>query len=90
MDQRSALAFRYSDRTAERARRAPGSTFWATDANGNGGTNWKAKIPGDASIGELPEMRALLLAAKRSGTVLYSSGQPIFLVIEFGWEPEAA
>ena len=59
--------------------------IWAHNAYANGGPDWKAKIPGNASIGELPEMRALLLAAKRQGTVV-SSGQPLFWVTEFSWD----
>ena len=58
---------------------------WAHDPYANGGPDWKAKIPGNVSIGELPEMRALLLAAKRQGTVV-SRGQPLFWVTEFSWD----
>ena len=73
--------------------------IWAHNAYANGGPDWKAKIPGNVSIGELPEMRALLLAAKRQGTVV-SSGQPAVLGdrVQLGYEaarsegraPEAA
>ena len=59
--------------------------IWAHNPYVNGGPDWKTKIPGNASIGELPEMRALLLAAKRQGTVV-SSAQPLFWVTEFSWD----
>ena len=59
--------------------------IWAHNAYANGGPDWEAEIPGNASIGELPEMRALLRAAKRQGTVV-SSGQPLFWVTEFSWD----
>ena len=59
--------------------------IWAHNAYANGGPDWKAKVPGNVSIGELPEMRALLRAAKRQGTVV-SSGQPLFWVTEFSWD----
>jgi len=58
---------------------------WAHNPYANGGPDWKAKIPGNVSIGELPQMRALLLAAKRHGTVV-SRGQPLFWVTEFSWD----
>ena len=59
--------------------------IWAHNPYANGGPDWKAKVPGNVSIGELPEMHALLLAAKHQGTVV-SSGQPLFWVTEFSWD----
>ena len=59
--------------------------IWAHNPYTNGGPTWKAQLPGSVSIGELPEMHALLRAAKRQGTVI-SSGQPGFWVTEFSWD----
>ena len=59
--------------------------IWAHNPYTNGGPTWKAKIPGNASIGDLPAMHALLMAAKRQGTIV-STGQPQFFVTEFSWD----
>ena len=40
---------------------------WAHHPYSNGGPNWHAHGADDASIGDLPEMRALLAAAERAG-----------------------
>ena len=58
---------------------------WAHNAYSNGGPNWHASSPADASIGDLPEMRALLAAAKRAGTIV-SSRPPEFWVSEISWD----
>jgi hypothetical protein len=58
---------------------------WAHNPYTKGGPTWNAKIPGDVSNSELPDMRALLAAAKRQGTVV-SRGQPKFWVTEFSWD----
>jgi hypothetical protein len=59
--------------------------IWAHNPYTNGGPTWEATNPGDVSIGELPEMHALLRAAARQGTVI-SPGQPRFWVTEFSWD----
>jgi len=59
--------------------------IWSHNPYTNGGPTWKAKIPGNASIGDLPRMHALLMAAKRQGTIV-SAGQPKFWVTEFSWD----
>ena len=59
--------------------------IWSHNPYTNGGPTWHAKIPGDVSIGELPEMHALLMAAKRQGTIV-SRSQPQFWVTEFSWD----
>jgi hypothetical protein len=58
---------------------------WAQNAYTNGGPNHRAHSPADVSIGDLPEMRALLVAAKRRGTVI-STGVPDFWVTEISWD----
>jgi len=59
--------------------------IWAHNPYSNGGPNRHAYSPADVSIGDLPEMRSLLVAAKRRGTVT-SSGTPEFWVNEISWE----
>ena len=58
---------------------------WAHHPYANGGPTWRAHSPNDASIGDLPEMRALLTAAKRAGTII-SARAPEFWVTEFSWD----
>ncbi len=58
---------------------------WAHNPYTNGGPNWHAYSPLDASIGDLPEMRALLTAANRAGTII-SARAPEFWVTEFSWD----
>jgi len=58
---------------------------WAHNPYTNGGPNWHAHSPNDASIGDLPEMRGLLTAAKRAGTII-SARAPEFWVTEFSWD----
>ena len=59
--------------------------IWAHNPYTNGGPNFHAYSPTDASIGDLPEMRALLAAAKRRGTIV-SAHAPDFWVTEFSWD----
>jgi hypothetical protein len=59
--------------------------IWAHNPYTNGGPNWHAYSPANASIGDLPEMRALLAAAKRAGTVI-SPRPPDFWVTEISWD----
>jgi hypothetical protein len=59
--------------------------IWAHNPYTNGGPNWHATSPANASIGDLPEMRSLLTAAKRAGTIV-SRGTPAFWVTEFSWD----
>jgi hypothetical protein len=59
--------------------------IWAQNPYTNGGPTWKAEVQGNVSIAELPQMSALLLAAKRQGTIV-SHGQPRFWVTEFSWD----
>ena len=58
---------------------------WAQNSYTNGGPNHHAHSPADISIGDLPEMRSLLLAAKQKGTVI-SAKPPEFWVTEFSWD----
>ena len=58
---------------------------WAQNAYTNGGPNQHAHSAADVSIGDLPEMRSLLVAAKRRGTVI-SARAPQFWVTEFSWD----
>jgi hypothetical protein len=59
--------------------------IWAHNPYTNGGPNGNAHSPLDVSIGDLPKMRQLLLAAKQAGTIV-SSGTPKFWVTEFSWD----
>jgi hypothetical protein len=58
---------------------------WAHNPYTNGGPNRHAHSRLDASIGDLPEMRALLTAAKRARTII-SPRAPEFWVTEFSWD----
>jgi len=58
---------------------------WAHNPYTNGGPNWHAHSANDASIGDLPEMRALLAAAERAGTIT-SARTPKFWVTEISWD----
>ena len=58
---------------------------WSHHPYSNGGPTWHAHSPNDASIGDLPEMRALLTAAERAGTIT-SARAPKFWVTEFSWD----
>ena len=58
---------------------------WAHHPYSNGGPNWHAHGVNNASIGDLPEMRALLAAAERAGTIT-SARVPEFWVTEFSWD----
>jgi hypothetical protein len=58
---------------------------WAHHPYSNGGPNWHARGANDASIGDLPDVRALLTAAERAGTIT-SARAPKFWVTEFSWD----
>ncbi len=58
---------------------------WAHHPYANGGPNWHAHGVNNASIGDLPEMQALLAAAERAGTIT-SARVPEFWVTEFSWD----
>jgi hypothetical protein len=57
---------------------------WAHNPYTNGGPTWTDQVPGNVSIGDLPEMHTLLLAAKRQGTVVSRAAQ--VWVTEFSWD----
>src|SRR3954465_12158721 len=59
--------------------------IWAHHPYTSGGPNHKAPLEQEASLGDLPRMRKLLLSAYRSGKVR-SHRAPGFLVTEFGWD----
>ena len=59
--------------------------IWAHHPYTSGGPNHSAALPQEASIGDLPEMHRLLVAARRAGHVR-SRGLPGFWVTEFGWD----
>ena len=58
---------------------------WSHHPYTNGGPNRRAESPDNASVGDLPEMRAMLRAAKRVGT-MSSRRAPEFWVTEFSWD----
>lgn len=60
---------------------------WGHNPYANGGPNWHARSPNDVSIGDLPEMRALLSAAERAGTII-SARAPELWVTEFSWDTD--
>ncbi|HEY0633503.1 MAG TPA: cellulase family glycosylhydrolase [Thermoleophilaceae bacterium] len=59
--------------------------IWSHHPYTSGGPNHKAALEQEASIGDLPRMRKLLLSAYRAGKV-GSHGAPGFWVTEFGWD----
>jgi hypothetical protein len=59
--------------------------IWGHNPYSNGGPDWHASNPLDASIGDLAEMREILVAAKREGSIV-SSRPPQFWVTEFAWD----
>ena len=59
--------------------------IWAHNPYSNGGPDWTAYSQPDVSIGDLPRMRQLLVAAKRAGNIV-SPGTPKFWVTEFSWD----
>lgn len=58
---------------------------WAHHPYSNGGPNWHAHRANDASVGDLPEVHALLTAAERAGTIT-SARTPKFWVTEISWD----
>jgi hypothetical protein len=59
--------------------------IWATNPYTTGGPFHQAANPDDVSLGDLPEMNALLAAAYKAGHIT-SSGRPPFWVTEFSWD----
>jgi hypothetical protein len=58
---------------------------WAHHPYTSGGPTRKAVLPDDVSLGDLGEMRKVLVAGARSGNVV-SRGTPLFWVTEFSWD----
>lgn len=58
---------------------------WAHHPFTSGGPTHHAYRPDDVSLGDLPEMRRLLMAAYRSGSIVARS-RPKFWVTEFSWD----
>ncbi len=58
---------------------------WAHNPYSNGGPDWHAYSPNDVSIGDLPEMHDLLVAAWQHGTI-QAPRVPDFWVTEFSWD----
>jgi hypothetical protein len=59
--------------------------IWAHNPYSNGGPNWHAFSPNDVSVGDLPEMDALLIAAWQHHTI-EAAQSPGFWVTEFSWD----
>jgi hypothetical protein len=59
--------------------------IWSHHPYTSGGPNHKAASSDEASLGDLPRMRKLLMSAYRSGKIR-SRGAPAFWVTEFGWD----
>jgi hypothetical protein len=59
--------------------------IWSTHPYTSGGPTHHAELPYDVSLGDLPEMRATLAAAVRSGHVV-SAQRVRFWVTEFSWD----
>lgn len=59
--------------------------IWSHHPFTTGGPTHHARNPDDVSLGDLPEMKALLTAAYKSHHVL-TSGSPGFWVTEFSWD----
>jgi hypothetical protein len=58
---------------------------WAHHPYTSGGPTHQAHSRDDASLGDLPEMRRMLMAAYRNGNIA-SRGRPGFWVTEFSWD----
>jgi hypothetical protein len=58
---------------------------WAHHPYTSGGPTHHAYRPDDVSLGDLPEMRQVLIAAYRNGSIV-SRARPKFWVTEFGWD----
>jgi hypothetical protein len=58
---------------------------WAHNPYTSGGPTHEAVLPDDVSLGDLPEMRAVLSAARRAHRVV-SRGRPGFWITEFSWD----
>ncbi len=65
--------------------RASRFDVWATNPYTNGGPNHHANAPGDVSLGDLPEMRALLRRAVAQRRIR-SRGRLGFWASEFAWD----
>jgi hypothetical protein len=61
---------------------------WAHHPYTSGGPTHHALLRDDVSLGDLPEMRAVLKAAYRNG-MIQSRGPPGFWVTEFSWDTAA-
>lgn len=59
--------------------------IWAQNPYTNGGPDWHVHSPSDVSIGELPKVKSLLLAARRHRTII-APRAPDFWVTEFSWD----
>jgi len=59
--------------------------IWAHHPYTSGGPTHQAIQPGDASLGDLPQMRRILRRAERSGSIR-RSGRVRFWVTEFSWD----
>jgi hypothetical protein len=74
-----------------RNRPQPGCTsrvrfdIWSHHPYTEGGPSHHAELPDNVSLGDLPEMRRLLLAAARAGHIV-SPRRPRFWVTEFSWD----
>jgi hypothetical protein len=60
---------------------------WAHHPYTSGAPTRQALQPGDASMGDLPEMRRLLIAAQRAGNVL-APRRVAFWATEFSWDTD--
>jgi hypothetical protein len=58
---------------------------WAHHPYTSGGPTHQAYRRDDVSLGDLPEMRRILIAAYRNGSIV-SRGEPQFWITEFGWD----
>ena len=56
--------------------------IWSHHPYTSGGPNHHAELAGDASLGDLPEMRRVLVAARKAGRIRSTR----FWVTEFGWD----
>ncbi|HXH88714.1 MAG TPA: hypothetical protein VNI55_08930 [Gaiellaceae bacterium] len=59
--------------------------IWSHHPYTSGGPTHNAVLPDDVSLGDLPEMRRVLMAGARSGNIV-SRGRVDFWVTEFSWD----
>jgi hypothetical protein len=61
---------------------------WSIHPYTSGGPTHHAVLPNDVSLGDLPELRAVLVAARAAGHVHSGGSSPALWVTEFSWDSD--